>query len=432
MKIGTVYRASNQIEKQNPSLLEVDGCPNFFYHTFMQGKSKILFQRGVHSIARVSLSDGTSRIPAVILSSSPHMYGSKTTPWEDISDPDFGRVRYYGDNKSCQTRPETKTGNKLLLEAFHYHSSPIKLEKINNAVPVLFFERVPHNGAQKGYLKFQGYGVIESVELITQYDVKTQDGYFSNYVFDMCVFSLKEDNEVFPWDWINARRDPTLSNQDTLKYAPTSWRRWINSGDLSKVRRHVYTSEIVKTVDQEPKAGSKEEKTLHQIYQFFSERDRHAFELFAMRIAQEIFESTGANFQTGWVTQKSGDGGIDFVARSDIGNGLAKIKTVLIGQAKCESLDVPTNGVSIARTVSRLKRGWLGIYVTTSYFSTAVQKEVLDDQYPVMLINGLQIVKAAEAIIFREGITLEELMDDVLKSYTSMCKNRRPEEILFN
>lgn len=249
MKIGTVYRASNQKEKQNPSLLEVDGCPNFFYHTFMQGKSKILFQRGVHSIGRVALADGSSRIPAIILSSSPHMYGSKTTPWEDIDDPDFGRVRYYGDNKSCQTRPETRVGNKALLDAFHNHSSPIKKDKIDNAIPVLFFERVPYNGSLKGYLKFQGYGVIESVELVTQYDVKTQDGYFSNFVFDMCVFSLKDDNEEFPWDWINARRDSNLSNEDTLKYAPSAWKQWISNGDLSKVRRHVYTSEIVKTSD---------------------------------------------------------------------------------------------------------------------------------------------------------------------------------------
>lgn len=431
MRIGTVYRASNQSVKQNPSLLEVDGCPNFYYHTFMQGKSKIQFQRGVHAIARVALSDGSTRTPAIILSSSPHLYGSEKTPWEDVYDPDFGRVRYYGDNKSCQTRPEAKCGNKALLEAFRYHSSPIKQDKIDNAIPILFFERVPYNGSQKGYLKFHGYGVIESVELVTQYDVKTKDGYFSNYVFDMCVFSLKEDNEEFLWDWINARRDPNLSNNDTLKYAPRAWKQWVKSGDLTKVRRHVYTSEIVKSSDQEPRSGSKEEKVLNQIYQFFSVRDRHAFELFSMRIAQEVFESTGAKFQPGWVTQKSGDGGIDFVARSDIGEGLAKIKTILIGQAKCESFNTPTNGVSIARTVSRLKRGWLGIYVTTSYFSTAVQKEVLDDQYPIMLINGLQIAKATESILYREGITLDEFLNDIYLTYSSRCKNRRPEEILF-
>lgn len=432
MRIGTVYRASNQTAKQDPSLLEVDGCPNFYYHTAMQGKSKIQFQRGIHTIAKVTLSDNTSRVPAIILSSSPHRYGTETTPWEDIYDPDFGRTRYYGDNKSCQTRPEESKGNKALLDAFTHHSSPIQQNKIDNAIPILFFERVPYNGSQKGYLKFQGYGVIESIELVTQYDVQTQDGYFSNYVFDMCVFSLKEDNEEFSWDWINARRDPNLSNEDTLKYAPTAWKQWIKNGDLTKVRRHVYTSEIVKASDQEAKKGSKEEKILKKIYEFFSTRDRHAFELFAMRIAQEVFESTGAHFQTGWVTQKSSDGGIDFVARSDVGNGLARIKTILIGQAKCESLDTPTNGVSIARTVSRLKRGWLGIYVTTSYFSTPVQKEVLDDQYPVMLINGLQIAKSVESILYREGISMDELLDDTFREYPSKCKNRRPEEILFD
>lgn len=432
MKIGTIYRASNQDEKQNPSILEVDGCPNFYYHTFMPGKSKIQFQRGVHPIAKVSLADGTKRIPAIIISSSPHKYGGETTPWEDIYDPDFGRVRYYGDNKSCKTRPETKSGNRVLIETFHNQSSPIKAEKIDHSVPIIFFERVPFNGVKKGYLKFQGYGIIESVELVTQYDDQTQGGYFSNYVFDMCVFSLKEDNENFPWDWINARRDPNLSNEETLKYAPTAWKKWINNGDLSRVRRHVYTSEIIKSADQIPQPGSKEEDILHQVYNFFSVHDKHTFELFAMRIVKEVFEASGSNFQNGWVTQKSGDGGIDFVARSDIGSGLSKIKTVLIGQAKCESIHVPTNGISIARTVARLKRGWLGVYVTTSFFSTSVQKEVLDDQYPIMLINGLQIAKSVQTILYKEGITLDHLLNNILLRYPYECKNRRPEEILFD
>ena len=50
MKIGEIYRASNLPEKQHPSLLEVDGYPNFYYHTAMAGKPKIQFQRGIYSI----------------------------------------------------------------------------------------------------------------------------------------------------------------------------------------------------------------------------------------------------------------------------------------------------------------------------------------------------------------------------------------------
>lgn len=432
MKIGQVYRASNQEDKQKLSLLEVDGYPNFYYHTSMSGKSKIQFQRGVHTIAKVKLADGSFRIPAIIVSSSPHKYGGESTPWEDIYDPDFGRVRYYGDNKSNETRPEERQGNKALKNAFHFHSSPIKEERLNNAVPILFFERTPANGSTKGYLKFHGYGIIESVELVTQYDTKTKDGYFSNYVFDMCVFTLVNDNEEFPWTWINARRDPNLTNEQTMKYAPLAWRQWIESGNASKVRRHVYSSQIVKAKEQLPAEGSQEEETLEEIYRFFSQSDKHHFEYFAMRITQEIFESSSANFMSGWVTQKSGDGGIDFVARNDIGTGLAKVKTIIIGQAKCESISQPTNGVGIARTVSRLKRGWLGVYVTTSYFSTAVQKEVLDDQSPIMLINGLQIAKTTQNILYREGIALKEYLELMDSEYSKHCKNRRPEEILLD
>ena len=42
-----------------------------------------------------------------------------------------------------------------------------------------------------------------------------------------------------------------------------------------------------------------------------------------------------------------------------------------------------TNGKDIARTVARLKRGWIGIYITTGYFSEPVQREVIEDKYPL-------------------------------------------------
>ena len=432
MRIGQIYRASSRPEKQDPSLLEVDGYPNFYYHTFFAGKAKIQFQRGIYSIGKVVSPDGETRVPAIIVSSSPHRYGSETTPWEDIYDPDFGRVRYYGDNKSNDTRPEDKQGNRALLNAFRIHTSPDLETRLKSAIPIIFLERTPVNGSSKGYLKFHGYGVIEAVELVTQYDVKTRDGYFSNYVFDMCVFSLTNDNEDFSWNWINARRDPNLTTAQTLQYAPSAWKNWINNGECSRVRRHVYSSDIIKPKDQQPLPGSKEEEILTKIYDFFSSRDKHCFELLAMRVAEEVFHSSGSNFMNGWVTQQSGDGGIDFVARSDIGTGISKIKTVIIGQAKCESIKTPTNGVGIARTISRLKRGWIGVYVTTSPFSTAVQKEVLDDQSPLMLINGLQVVKAVPAIVYREGYTLESFLNSIEKDYPTACKNRRPEEILFD
>ena len=70
--------------------------------------------------------------------------------------------------------------------------------------------------------------------------------------------------------------------------------------------------------------------------------------------------------------------------------------------------------------------------MTTSYFSSQVQKEILDDQYPVMLINGLEIAKATNNILYRDGISIDEFFDRIDNLYDIMCKNRRPEEILLD
>ena len=164
---------------------------------------------------------------------------------------------------------DNKKAKQALLKAFQMQSSPDINVRINEATPVIFIERTSCNGATKGYLKFHGYGVVESVELITQYDVNTSDGYFSNYVFNMCVFSLVKDNEDFSWDWINARRDANLTNEETLKYAPMAWQEWVRNGVLTKVRRHVYSSQIVKAKEQKLRDGSKDEKILNEIYNYF-------------------------------------------------------------------------------------------------------------------------------------------------------------------
>jgi len=56
----------------------------------------------------------------------------------------------------------------------------------------------------------------------------------------------------------------------------------------------------------------------------------------------------------------------------------------VLGQAKCQVLDRPTHGRDIARTVARLRRGRLGVYVTTSFFSSQTQREVIEDRYPTV------------------------------------------------
>lgn len=107
---------------------------------------------------------------------------------------------------------------------------------------------------------------------------------------------------------------------------------------------------------------------------------------------------------------------------------MSALKIVILGQAKCEKPNTPTNGVHIARTVARLKRGWFGVYVTTSYFSKSVQVEVLDDQYPIMLICGKKLAETVGKILFKRGISLNVFLEELNQTYCS--ENHRTEDIL--
>ena len=148
-----------------------------------------------------------------------------------------------------------------------------------------------------------------------------------------------------------------------------------------------------------------------------------------MEVAVKTIEESGAKCTPGWITKRSSDGGIDFVLRIDIGQDqLASVKIIGLGQAKCELPKTPTNGVHIARTVARLKRGWIGIFVTTSFFSEAVQKEVNEDTYPLMLINGSQVAHIVEKELFATHLDLHSYLDGISQKYGREMKI--PEDIL--
>ena len=180
LHIGEIYRYSNQNRDLNNPEKIVDGLPNFYYETFCEHAQRaIVFQKGIHNIAEVKLIDGDRRIPAIIISSSPHKAGTDMTPWEDDFNPDYGYIRYFGDNKSHDQSAERAPGNRRLLDAFKKYSSPNEDERMNQGVPLIFVKRVEYEGRKKGNLMFQGFGIIESVELVTQYDPKLKIKYFS-------------------------------------------------------------------------------------------------------------------------------------------------------------------------------------------------------------------------------------------------------------
>ena len=424
LQIGQMLRYP-RAQEDPPEYL--DGHLNFRWLGAHEGAGGFQMESGINTPAAVKCTDGFTRRPAIIISSSPHKKGSSETPWQDFFDPDNGHIRYFGDNKDPGKDPAKAPGNKALLAAFqmaHSHDSSSRAQ----TPPLLFFER-----KKKGYAVFQGFGVIRSVDLLTQWDNKNQRS-FTNYAFDFSVFNLEKEHEVFDWEWIRNRRDPSLSLSETNSHAPSSWREWIKGGSnyLDRARRRVSKLSIEKTVDQKPIPGSEAEQVLQTIYDYYTGR-KHQFEALAEVISERVLGAEHGRYRKGWITAQGGDGGADFVASVRLGSEFSAAQIVVLGQAKCVSLSSPTHGNHIARTVARLKRGWVGVFVTTSYFSEAVQQEVIEDRYPIVLIHGRRIAEEVIKIVHDDDryATVTDLLDMLSSEYPSRIQQRQPEEILY-
>jgi len=430
-RIGQVLRLASPKSAVPPV---VDGFVNFYAATAMQGGKLITLDSGINRIRWVKAPDG-ERVPAILVASSPHKIGSRETPWQDHFEADSGYIRFYGDNRPPNIDPLSKRGNAALVRAFERHSSPDPGERAQ-ATPVIFFRRVPRLGKQKGFVEFQGFGIVRGVELITQVSEKA-GGAFSNYAFDFLVMSMKGEAENFNWAWINRRRDPSADESSCLDLAPKSWKEWIDGGEAAqeKVRRRVSKLLVKPKEEQLPDPGSAPERTLKGIYSYYSGRNVR-FEALAAKIAERVVRTSGSDYLFGGLTRASGDGGIDFIGRLDIGSGfdgayLGPARLIVLGQAKCQLPDRATQGRDIARTVARLRRGWLGVYVTTSFFSSQTQREVIEDRYPIVLINGKRVGEEVHKMTVEAGgVALETFLDDFEAEHDHLSILADPEDLL--
>ena len=394
IKIGQTmyYRSSMDMEREF-----VDGRLNYTHLVSRASLlNKPLLEKGITKVSPI-LGMKAPAVPAILIRSSPTKKGKGANPWYDVFDSWNGRIEYFGDNKS--PGDPNSDGNKILLGQAELHMSKDPKAR-QTAAPIVFFE-----GQKKGQVTFHGFGVIEKVELVTQFSA--DEGFFSNYKFTFAVFSLADQEEAFDWSWIDERRG-AAAHGESQALTPKSWRTWLNAGNhgLDTLRRHVLGRPTMTRSQQLPSQGSSEERVLNSVYDHYTHKSsKHNFELLSLQIVNSILRQSGASLGSGWVTQASSDRGVDFVTSFRIGSGFAAIPVGVVGQAKCELPSSGTGGINLSRTVSRLHRGWVGAYVTTSYFTEASQREVLEDQYPLLLIGGKEVARVTTLLATESGFS---------------------------
>lgn len=395
------------------------------------GDRFVSLDAGINPIAGVAAED-RSRCPAILIRSSPRKAGSATTPWHDVFDLDHGHVRYFGDHKATTPVPLGRTrGNAALLSELSFHRGATEEDR-RRATPLLVFRTTSVGTAHQGYLEFCGLGVLERAELIVQWDERERRSY-PNYVFDVAVLDLGREDEGLDWDWINARRDSSLKDAETLRRAPWSWRTWVHEGDIAlpRIRRQVARNRLVSSREQLPDPATPEYHVLQAIYRKF-DGTKASFESLASSVAGRVLGGNAGKYVPGWLTKPTGDRGIDFVGRLDAGSGDSTAHLVVLGQAKCIKPSSSVSAEQLSRVVARLKRGWLGAYVTTGSFSRPAQLEMIEDDYPVVLVPGLRLSQEVRLMAYETYAgNVDQLLDETVDAHTQLIAQRRPEEILM-
>ena len=383
-------------------------------------KTGVNLNRGIFYYERITDSTGLSRLPAFLLYSDNVRGLSAKNPWLDVVDADEGYALYHGDNKTPGSLPLSTEGNQMVAEVAHQYRDR---ELGPLAPPMLLFERTRDQG--KSYRKFAGYGIPRELRIQSQ---RSSHGTFTNLAIELVLFSLTAEGEEFDWHWIDQRRDSSVTSDIALESAPAAWQEWARRGHeaLETSRRRVYGATIRKPKEQRQVASEAEKSLIEKIYEYYRPQ-WHAFEGLASWVASRVL---GSNCSRGWVTPRI-DGGIDFVSRLDIGSGFSKTTVVVLGQAKCIKPARSVRGVDLARTVARLKRGWIGVVVTTGSFSVKAQEEVLSDQYPLVLIDGVRLAQEVRSAMINEGLELQEMLDRETAWYTQNERALAADRVAF-
>ncbi|MFE1103808.1 protein NO VEIN domain-containing protein [Nocardiopsis alba] len=251
LRLGQVFRYPKNKKPHPP---ELDGYPNFHYVTRTTGHKGVQLERGINVPTAIAAIDG-SRRPLILLRSSPWKSGTVETPWFDDFEREDGGVRYYGDHKVGMEVALGKTpGNAAMLEAFEHHRVPSP-----HAVPLLLFRAVSRHGKKKGYVEFCGVGVMERFEKVEQWSKQANEP-FVNYAYDISLIDLTPEEDTVAWEWIEARRNKAYSAEETLEWAPKSWRHWVENGTVGSLRspRRGTVSENSKPKERKPETESPE------------------------------------------------------------------------------------------------------------------------------------------------------------------------------
>lgn len=298
--------------------------------------------------------------------------------WPDSLDYESGVFTYFGDKRTeGDLHKTTVGGNRLLRNIFN----KLHVGQRELIPPILVFEN--YKGVDGSYMRFLGLvapgaqGVSSFDDLVAVWRIKDRNR-FQNYRSLFTVLKEILVSKVWLEDLVNG-----INPSDSI-YCPLSWKRWVETGiydPLTCERKREPRSK-----ENQAPQNINESNVLKNVMEGFSDRE---FEFAAV----SIVELMDPRFKDFIVTQRSRDGGRDAIGTYQVGHTDHQIQLTAIVEAKLWKENSDIGVKSMSRLISRIKHRDIGVFITTSCFNKQVQKELIDDNHPVILISGGDIAR---------------------------------------
>jgi hypothetical protein len=159
-----------------------------------------------------------------------------------------------------------------------------------------------------------------------------------------------------------------------------------------------------------PVAGSEDAKVLEQLRQLGG----HNFERLMVAILDLMPEIVPGLIHEVEQTRLTADRGMDMLGFFRLPE---PVSYVIPFKGEAKNWEAAVRPKNVSRLVSRLRRGEHGLFFTTSWYTEQAQEEVIQDQYPVRLFSGLDIVDLLRRANRAQGPEIDpEWVDAVLKA----------------
>lgn len=307
------------------------------------------------------------------------LYTSASDPdWPDQLDLSSGTFTYYVDNKhpGRELHETPRKGNLSLRQMF----ADAATLKGRHLVPPIFLFSKGQSGADaqfRGLLVPGSVGVPSDEQLVAIWRT-VGDERFQNYRASFSVLNVHTASRA----WI---AQPLAGDPDGDR-APDAWARWRSTGIADRLIAPRTIEH--RTRDEQLPTSATDMAILAAIHAHFDGRP-HDFEQCAAQIWMMLAPATEEMI----MTRPSRDGGRDAIGTYRLGPPSDLILIDFALEAKCYAPQSSVGVREISRLISRLRHRNFGVLVTTSWVNSQAYKEIREDQHPVAIVCGSDIVE---------------------------------------